>query len=104
MEALTMPYGEEKFWRVLGCSSMSTSVLTLAKRAGGEIGRRVLMQGRGYYLKFCLLWIAESMKGGPHLYGGGERTLSEYLINVKSVGGCGILIDDSIFISVSKMY
>lgn len=57
-----------------------------------------------YYLKFCFLWTAGSMKGGPHPYGRGERTLSEYLINVKSVGGCGILIDDSIFISVSKKY
>lgn len=50
MGALAMPNGEEKFWRVLGCSSMPPSVLTLAKKARREIRRRVLMQGRGIIL------------------------------------------------------
>lgn len=87
------------------CFSLSSSILALVKEAEGEIWRRELLHSRGTAWKFCFLWVAESVRGGPHLYGGGERTLVRgYLMCEKtSVGGCGISTDDGIFISVSKM-
>lgn len=39
---------------------------------------------RGAIRKFCVLWIAGSLKGGPHRYGGGERKLVRgYSIHVE---------------------